>query len=167
MYRKKLCKTPWGWLALAVLLLGTGCGPIQSSTSILRAKDALRAAHRQQGWKYACYEYYAAKRYLLRARIESGYSDFQAATDNAVRATKYAKRARAIAQLHKVRGSQAMRNGTIPFILERKGQVRVICAKPPVMKKRYRFTSKSKPKLKSTPKRVVRVSKAKPKKSKK
>ena len=137
MYRKKIDKMLWGMLLTAGLLVFSGCGPIQSFTSIIRAKDALSEAKKQQGWKYACYEYYAAKRYLLRARIESGYSDFEASTDYANKATKYAKRAMVLAQLHRRSGSQPMKKGNISFVLEAKGQVRVVCAKPPTMKKKY------------------------------
>jgi hypothetical protein len=119
------------------LLLVSGCGPIQSYTSILRAQEAVKAAKSKQGWKYACYEFYAARRYLLRARIEAGYSDFEASTDYANKATKYAKRARALAQLHRSRGSQPLQNGKIKYVLEGKGQVRVVCGLPPIMKKTY------------------------------
>jgi len=132
-----------GMLLGAALLACTGCGPIQSISSIMRADSAINAANAVEGWKYACYEFYAAKRFLYRARVEAGFSDYEAATQYADKAEKYAKRARVLARLHRTRNSRPLvGKAGIPFVLEGRGQVRVICNKPPTMKKKYKPKTK-------------------------
>jgi hypothetical protein len=82
-------------LALFTVLCGlAACGPIQSTAFLLDADVALEAARTARAEKYAPYEFTAAQLYLLKAREEVGYSDFEVAVDFAKKASKFANEAR-------------------------------------------------------------------------
>ncbi|MBX5484674.1 MAG: DUF4398 domain-containing protein [Myxococcaceae bacterium] len=82
-------------LALFTVLCGlAGCGPIQSTAFLLDADVALEAARTARAETYAPYEYTAAQLYLLKAREEVGYSDYEVAVDFAKKASKFANEAR-------------------------------------------------------------------------
>ncbi len=79
---------------LAALGLSLGCGPIQSTALLLDADVALDSARTANAERLAPYEYTAARLYLLKAREEVGYSDFDVAVDFARKAAKFAREAR-------------------------------------------------------------------------
>jgi hypothetical protein len=80
---------------LAALALALGaCGPIQSTAYLLDADVALESARTAGADKLAPYEFTAAHLYLLKAREEVGYSDFDVAVDFAKKAARFAKEAR-------------------------------------------------------------------------
>jgi hypothetical protein len=85
-------------LAPLLLLLGSGallaCGPVQSTALLLDADVALESARTANAEHYAPYEFTAARLYLLKAREEVGYSDFEVALDFAKKASTYAHQAR-------------------------------------------------------------------------
>jgi hypothetical protein len=93
------------WLLLSFLLLSGlgGCGPVQSTATILDATAATEAAKAMKAWHWACYEYYGSLIYLQKAIEEAGYSDFEAANDFATKALKFAKAARRLARVRSVR----------------------------------------------------------------
>jgi Domain of unknown function (DUF4398) len=84
-------------LPVLLVLLGalSACGPVQSTAYLLDADVALEAARTADAEKYAPYEYTAARLYLLKAREEVGYSDYDVALDFARKASKYANEAKA------------------------------------------------------------------------
>jgi hypothetical protein len=82
--------------ALGALL---GCGPVQSTASLLDAKAQLESARAAGAEKYAPYEWTAAQLYLHKAREEAGRSVYQKAIDFADKASQYATRARAAARV--------------------------------------------------------------------
>ncbi len=81
----------------AVVLLGltAACGPTRSTAYLLDADVEIQAAKTAGADKAAPYEYTSANLYLLKAREEVGYSDFETALDFAEKAAKFAKEARA------------------------------------------------------------------------
>jgi len=82
-------------LALLVLLgVAAGCGPVQSTAYLIDADIALEAARTADAETYAPYEFTAARLYLLKAREEVGYSDYDVALDFAKKASKYANEAK-------------------------------------------------------------------------
>jgi len=83
-------------VALGALL---GCGPVQSTAYLLDAEAQLESARSAGAEKYAPYEWTAAQLYLHKAREEVGKSAYQEAIDFADKASKYASRARAAAQI--------------------------------------------------------------------
>ena len=85
-------------LATALLLMASGCGPVQYITTV--AKDAaseVAAAKAANADKYAPYEYTAAVEYLHKAREEEGYADHQAAVRFGKLAIDHAAKAKKIA----------------------------------------------------------------------
>lgn len=90
-----------GWFCAA--LLG-GCGPISASIAIADAQVALDAANGVQAETYAVYEYRRAELNLRQARIEEGYSEFQAAIDLARESQSFAEQAKDLALNHPDRG---------------------------------------------------------------
>lgn len=75
---------------VAVAALG-GCGPIQSTASLIDAEVALEAARAAGAKDSAPLEYTAAEAYLHEARDVSGRARYEASAT-------YAERARALAQ---------------------------------------------------------------------
>jgi hypothetical protein len=86
--------------ALALGLLGTGCGPIQSTSLILDADTQLEAARAADAPKYAPYEYTLADAYLHKAREEQGYADYEVCIDFAQKSLDNAKKAKDLAVNH-------------------------------------------------------------------
>lgn len=79
---------------LAVVSVLAACGPVQSTAYLLDADVSLEAARTARAEHYAPYEYTSAKLYLLKAREEVGYSDYEVAVDFARKASKFANEAR-------------------------------------------------------------------------
>lgn len=83
-------------LGLATVLCA-GCGPIQASSALYRADEAMREA-RARGWDTECpYEMAAAENYVSAARDLVGRSEFQAAEEFAERAARLASSTRDVA----------------------------------------------------------------------
>jgi len=100
-------------LALAALVMVTGCGPIQSTSYLIDAQVALEAAKTAQANKLAPYEWTAANLYLHKAREEVGYSEFEQAVAYAAKASKYANAARDVA-MKAVRKDEPNQPGATP-----------------------------------------------------
>lgn len=75
-------------LLVFFMVLGMGCGPVQSTAYLLDAAVQLEAARTAQAEKYAPYEWTAGNLYLHKAREEVGYSDFEEAVAYADKAKK-------------------------------------------------------------------------------
>ena len=71
-----------------------GCGPLRSTAHLLDADVQIQAARTAGAEKLAPYEWTAANLYILKAREEVGYSDFQAGVDFAEKASRFAAQAR-------------------------------------------------------------------------
>jgi hypothetical protein len=83
-----------GLIALmAVVIVATGCGPIQSTQRISEAEVAFERARVAEAMVRAPYEYWSAHHYLYKAKEEWGYSDFEAAYDYATQARRAAEAA--------------------------------------------------------------------------
>ncbi|MBA2665008.1 MAG: DUF4398 domain-containing protein [Bradymonadaceae bacterium] len=80
-------------LALVVLSLSLGCGPIQSTQRISEAEVAMERARVADAEIRAPYEFYSAYHYLYKAKEEWGYSDFEASYDYATQARRAAEAA--------------------------------------------------------------------------
>ncbi len=78
---------------LAVLALA-GCGPIQSTASLIDADVAIEAARAAGAPQTSPYEFTAAEAYLEKAREVSGYAQYEAATRFASRARDLGNEAR-------------------------------------------------------------------------
>ncbi len=85
------------FLMLVVGLVVAGCGPVQSTVEISQATVDIQAAHRLQAQKKAPYYFYKAKAYLLKAKDERAYSDFDEAKVLAQKAIELAQKAKEIA----------------------------------------------------------------------
>lgn len=82
-------------LTFWLLLSGLGaCGPVQSTAFLLDADVQIQAARTAGANQHAPYEWTAANLYLLKAREEVGYADFEVALDFARKASKFANEAR-------------------------------------------------------------------------
>ncbi len=79
-----------------------GCGPISAAIAIADAQVALDAADGAGAQTYAIYEYRRAQMNLRQARLEEGYSEFQAAMDLAKEAQSFAEQAKDLALNHPV-----------------------------------------------------------------
>lgn len=79
-------------LLFAGLLL-VGCGPVQSTAGISSAEVYLERARVNDAEMYSPYEYYRAIHYLRKAKIEWGYSNFEASRDYANEAERAARAA--------------------------------------------------------------------------
>jgi hypothetical protein len=84
-----------GLVAVSLGLLGSACGPMQSTAYLLDADVQIQSAKTAGADKVAPYEWTAANLYLHKAREEVGYSDYGVAVDFAQKASKYANEARA------------------------------------------------------------------------
>ena len=85
----------WGWLALAVMV--SACGPIQSTSYLMDAENMLQAGRTASADKLAPYEWTAANLYYVKSMEEVGYSDFEHAVDYAKKAADFATKARDVA----------------------------------------------------------------------
>ena len=81
-------------LALPVLAMLAACGPIQSTGALIDADVEIEGARAAGGATAAPYEFTSAEAYLHKAREQSGYAQYEAATDFASRAREFAKEAR-------------------------------------------------------------------------
>ena len=83
-------------LALPILAVAvtTACGPIQATTSIVRAQEELRTAKIAKADVDAPYEFTKADLYLAMALEREGHSDFEAATTFASEAQRLAAAAK-------------------------------------------------------------------------
>lgn len=92
-------------LALLALSALAGCGPIQSTASLIDADVAIEAARTAGAQQSSPYEFTGAEAYLQKAREVSGYAQYEAATRFAGKARDLGNEARknAIAASNKVR----------------------------------------------------------------
>lgn len=81
-------------LFLSIALLVAGCGPIQATTSILRAEKALDACRFAEVESVSLYEYTAGVMYLDQARVLEGRAEYQQARDFADRSAELATQAK-------------------------------------------------------------------------
>ena len=79
------------------MFLAIGCGPVRSTMEIHKAEVEVQSAYRVQAHKKAPYHYYKAKAYLIKAKNERAYSDFDEANLFAEKAVKLALEAKMIA----------------------------------------------------------------------
>ncbi len=93
-------------VGLVVALLA-GCGPISATVALSEAEDALAAAREVEADKFSIYEFRRAELNLAKARMEEGYSEFQAAIDLAKESKKFSEDARARALANPDRGMNA------------------------------------------------------------
>jgi len=83
-----------GLFVLAVMAVGTGCfGPITATSELANAEAAIERARIADAHERAPHEFYTAENYLVKAKEEWGYSDFQASDRYAAQARKAAERA--------------------------------------------------------------------------
>ncbi|MBK9519003.1 MAG: DUF4398 domain-containing protein [Anaeromyxobacter sp.] len=80
-------------LALPVLALLAGCGPVQSSRALVAADVEIEGARSAGAATAAPYELTAAEAYLHKAREQSGYAQYESATTFATRAAELAREA--------------------------------------------------------------------------
>lgn len=78
---------------MALVIIATGCGPIQSTQRISEAEVAFERARVAEAQIRAPYEFWSASHYLYKAKEEWGYSDFEAAYDYATQARRAAEAA--------------------------------------------------------------------------
>lgn len=81
-------------LALLALSALAGCGPIQSTASLIDADVAIEAARAAGAPQASPYEFTAAEAYLQKAREVSGYAQYEAATKFAGKARDLGNEAR-------------------------------------------------------------------------
>lgn len=81
-------------VALVALAALGGCGPIQSTASLIDAEVALEAARAAGAQDNATYEYTAAEAYLHKARDVSGRARYEESATFAGRARDLAREAR-------------------------------------------------------------------------
>ncbi len=84
----------WLLLLLAVAALQTACGPIRSTTGMVDARAAIRAAEEVNADSVALYEMTLAREYLDKAREEMGYNDYFVAEQLSIKAMELAIAAR-------------------------------------------------------------------------
>jgi len=78
-------------LAIAVL---AGCGPVQSTSTLMDAEVALEAARAAGARENATYEYVSAEAYLKKARETANRARYEYSKDYARKAVELAKEAR-------------------------------------------------------------------------
>ena len=91
-------------VALVALAALAGCGPIQSTASLIDAEVALEAARAAGAQENATYEYTAAEAYLHKARDVSGRARYEESATFAERARSLAQQAREKAIAASARG---------------------------------------------------------------
>lgn len=86
-------------IGLILMLMVSACGPVESTSVILDAEGACRAAEIEHSADVpeAAYYYHSAKQYLRKAKEEQGYADFEIAIDYGRKAIELAEKARVIA----------------------------------------------------------------------
>lgn len=78
---------------LAAAALFIGCGPVQSTARISNAEVQMERARINDAEEYSPYEYYRAMHYLRKAKLEWGYSNFEASREYAAEAERAARAA--------------------------------------------------------------------------
>ncbi len=81
-------------LALPVLAVLAGCGPIQSTAALIDADVQLEAARAAGAPASATYDFTAAEAYLHKAREEAGYAQYEASAQFASKARDRAAEAK-------------------------------------------------------------------------
>ncbi len=81
-------------LAISAVAAVAGCGPVQSTSSLIDADVEVEAARTAGAPAAAPYEFTAAEAYLHEARVMTGRSQYQAAAEFADKATDYARTAK-------------------------------------------------------------------------
>ncbi len=81
-------------LAVAALALVAGCGPIQSTASLIDADVEVEAARAAGAATSSPYEFTAAEAYLHKAREVAGRAQYEASAEFAGKARDLAKEAR-------------------------------------------------------------------------
>jgi hypothetical protein len=81
-------------LALAVLALLAGCGPIQSTGALIDADVQIEAARAAGAPATAVYEFTSAEAYLHKARETAGRAQYEASARFASRAAELGRTAR-------------------------------------------------------------------------
>jgi len=105
-------------LALVVVVVAAGCGPIGYMQQVhRRASDAVEEARRAGAESTAPYEYTSAVAYLAKAREEGAEAEYGNAIELGRRAEELALQARAIARRQGPRPSPAP--STAPALQER------------------------------------------------
>lgn len=80
----------------SLTLLGA-CGPIQATSAIIKAEEAIRTAKLQDADKYAPYEYALSQEYLKMAKERQSFSEYEAGTVFAAKAQEAAEKAKEVA----------------------------------------------------------------------
>jgi hypothetical protein len=87
---------------LALLTIGVGllaaCGPVQTTSFLIDASNALEAARSAGAERLAPYEWTSATLYFAKAKEESGRSEYEQAVDYSKKALELATKARAQSQ---------------------------------------------------------------------
>jgi len=87
-----------GSLLLALVAMGSACGPIEYITTItFQAQKAIDQAKAANAPEYAPYEWTLAEEHLMKARELGGYARFQEAVDYGKTAIKYGREAESVA----------------------------------------------------------------------
>jgi hypothetical protein len=81
-------------LAIFAVAAVAGCGPVQSTSSLIDADVAVEAARAAGAPASATYEFTAAEAYLHEARVMAGRAQYEAAADFAKKSTEYASTAK-------------------------------------------------------------------------
>ena len=85
-------------VALTMLVMSAGCGPVLYSVHVRPAERALEEAREAGAAEHAPYEYFYARAQLDKAREEAGQGDYQDAIDCAEEAEDFGVRARNMAR---------------------------------------------------------------------
>ncbi len=81
-------------MAVAIALLGAGCGPFGYLKKVARDADrAVGKAEAAGAEEHAPYEYWGAKAYLEQSKVMMGYSEYERSFDYGDRATQLAQTA--------------------------------------------------------------------------
>ena len=92
----------WAVVVAAVLCVAA-CGPIQASSTVGDAEEAIEAAQEAEALQYAQYEYWMAIFYLDKAKRVEGRAEYSAAENFAEESAKFAAAAVEVAAKEKMR----------------------------------------------------------------
>ena len=84
----------FSWTWALVMLLASGCGPIQATTAISRAEEELLTAKLAEADQLAPYEYTKADLFLKFAKERQGFAEYREARLFAEEAQRLAVRAK-------------------------------------------------------------------------
>jgi hypothetical protein len=79
-----------------LVLLSASCGPIQASSAIIRADEALHTAKLMNADKYAPYEYTKADLFFRKAKEKQGFSEFEASLVFAEKSMEYSEKSKQV-----------------------------------------------------------------------